>query len=209
MTKEIAEYWGKLTASVHPDDVATFRQESDHGFNLVFPPPAFVGDIVKARVIILDNNGGYDPVITPNEFPDQRAHDEYRQTLSFPRPLNPSARSTSPYYLQRNYTEWLVRGEAALVNGVGYRSVSGKDNAVDRLTKVLPSARFHQEWLRRFLCPLVERGERFVVVHRWSRWNGAADALLGLSNAVRSKLPRSPDLTSAEYLAARKFLANR
>jgi hypothetical protein len=205
----LAEYWGRLRGVVHPDDQSTFAKESGRGFNLSFPPPAFVGDIVNAPVIILENNGGYDPHMTPREFPDESACDEYRETLAAPGPVNPKARSTSPYYLERNYSKWLIAGEAALVNGVAYRSVSGKERAVTRLTKSLPSALFHQRWLHQTLLPLVQRRERFVVLHRWTRWNNAANAFRGLTNAIFSSAPISKDLTPAEFTAAQAFLNER
>jgi len=125
MTKELAKYWSCLSDAVHPCDLDTFGRVSDHGFNLQFPPPAFIGDIVNAPVIILENNGWYDRHMTPGEFPDLKACDEFREMLSAPRPVNPTARSVSRYYLERNYSQWLIRGEAALVNGVAYRSVDG------------------------------------------------------------------------------------
>lgn len=53
MTRVLAEYWAKLDGTVHPDDVSEFEKYPNHGFNLVYPPPAFIGDIVKAPVIIL------------------------------------------------------------------------------------------------------------------------------------------------------------
>jgi hypothetical protein len=209
VTIELAEYWARLNDAVHPDDKDTFRRTSDHGFDLNFPPPAFVGDIVNAPVIILDNNGGYKSDVTPGEFPDQQAHDEYREWLSVPRPVNPTARSMSRYYLERNYSHWLLSGEAALVNGVAYRSANGKARGVERLTRELPSAQFHQKWLCETLAPLARCGKRFIVVHRWTRWNGAANVLRGQSAAIFSSAPVSPDLTRDELVAVQTFLSTR
>jgi hypothetical protein len=209
MTEELAQYWGRLTGAVHPFDADTFRRVGNHGFNLQFPPPAFIGDVLNAPVIILDNNGGYDPVRTPSEFPDLKACDEYRTMLSAPRRVNPTARSMSRYYLERNYSAWLISGEAALVNGVAYRSVDGKAAAVGQLTSELPSARFHQKWLREILVPLAQRGERFVVVHRWGRWNNATNALRGLPTTIFSPAPRSKNLTAKEVAAVQRFLTGR
>ena len=194
---------------MHPDDVSEFEKYPNHGFNLDFPPPAFIGDIVNAPVIILDNNGGYNSELTPGEFPDPKAYDEHREMLANPRPVSPIERTISPYYRKRNYSQWLEDGVAALVNGVAYRSVNGQENEVAQLTKSLPSASFHQKWLRHSILPLVERGERFVVVHRWSRWNGATDAFLGLPNSVISKAPVNKNLTSREVEAVKVFLIDR
>lgn len=209
MTKELADYWSRLTDAVHPDDTENFRFTRDHGFNLDFPPPAFIGDILNAPVIILDNNGGFAQDITPEEFPDERACEDFRATLASPRPLDPKAVSTSPYYLRRNYAKWLINGQAALVNGVAYRSEDGKAPGVGRLTKKLPTALFHQKWLRDVLAPLAVKGERFVVVHRWGRWNGAAEALRGVNTAIFSAAPIAADLTAVEMAAVEGALRNR
>jgi hypothetical protein len=75
------------------------------------------------------------------------------------------------------------------------------------MTKTLPSALFHQRWLQEVLLPQAKRGERFIVVHRWSRWNGAADALRVCRNAVFSSAPVSKDLTAHEIEAGVSFLA--
>lgn len=208
MLSSIVDFWGELEGSVHPKDASVFDQFRDHGFNLDFPPPSYIGDIVNAPVIILDNNGGFDPMVTPGEFPDAEAHNEYRAALRAPCPLDLTQRTLSPYYRSRNYTRLLTSGAAALVNGVAYRSVNGRSNKVAALAKILPSALFHQEWLRRAVLPLVECGERFLVVHRWTRWNGAADIFRQHSQAIFSTAPVSKDLTRQELMAAEKFLHN-
>lgn len=186
-----------------------FERFRDHGFDLEYPPPAYIGDILNAPILILDNNGGFDAKMTPAEFPDPHAHDEFRAALTSSRPLDPSERTVSPYYLSRNYAPLLTTGMAALVNGVAYRSVDRRSNRVAELTKILPSARFHQDWLRQAVLPLVESGERFLVIHRWSRWNGATDPFRGRSGSVFSTAPVSKDLTRQELAAAEIFLRNR
>ena len=209
MLRSIVDYWGKLKGSVHPEDAPVFERFREHGFDLEYPPPAYIGDILNAPVIILDNNGGFNAKMTPAEFPDPRSHDEYRSALAAPRPLNPSSRTVSPYYLARNYTPLLTSGQAALVNGVAYRSINGRSNRVVELTKVLPSARFHQDWLRHAVRPLVESGERFLVIHRWTRWNAATDVFRGRPGSVFSTAPVSKDLTRHELEAAETFLRER
>ena len=206
MTKHLAEYWSMLTGTVHPDDLAEFQKFSSHDFNLDFPPPAFVGDVVNAPVIILDNNGGYNGEQTKLEFPDGEAHDEFRDLLANPRAVNRKERVISSYYLSRNYTRWLEQGVAALVNGIAYRSVDGNSKDVKAMTKTLPSALRHQHWLRHNLYPLVESGHRFVVVHRWARWNGAHKVFEDSPYAIRSSAPISKDLTTREVEAVQEFL---
>jgi len=209
MIESIVDYWTELDRSVHPRDRSTFDQFGDHGFNLEFPPPAYIGDIMNAPIIILENNGGFGADRTPAEFPDKKAHEEFRAMLSAPRPLDLSQRTVSPYYRSRNYTRLLTSGLAAIVNGVPYRSINGRASRVAELTKVLPSALFHQKWLRQAVFPLVESGKRFLIIHRWSRWNGATIIYLGHPNAVFSTAPVSKDLTSQEMIAAEKFLLRR
>lgn len=208
MTQELSDYWANLDGTVHPDDAAEFEKFPEHGFNLDFPPPAFIGDIVNAPVLILENNGGY-AESTRSEFPDMKAHTEFRDLLSNPRPVDRRERTISPYYLQRNYTRWLEDGVAALVNGVAYRSVDGKARDVETMSRTLPSALKHQHWLRNVVLPMARSGERFIVVHRWTRWNSAANVLKGCDNAIFSPAPVSKDLSKAEIHAATTFLERR
>jgi hypothetical protein len=63
----IVRHWSHLSDAVHPSDAPVFYANK-HSFNLEFPPPAFIGDIINAPVILLDANGGFDPIVTPNEF---------------------------------------------------------------------------------------------------------------------------------------------
>jgi len=207
--KSLAAYWSALRDTIHPDDEATFADNSEHGFDLSFPPPAYIGDVENAPIIILDNNGGFDPTMTPNEFRTTGAADGFRRNLAASAGVDPKAPWVSPYYLQRNYTKWLVTGEAALVNGVAYRSVSGREKSVARLTKVLPSALFHRRWLIETVLPSVDSGERFLIVHRWSRWGDVAGTLRGRAGTIHSSAPISKDLTAAEVSAGIAFLRGR
>lgn len=207
--KSLAVYWSALRGTVHPDDEATFAKIPEHGFDLSFPPPAFIGDVENAPIIILDNNGGYDPTMTPGEFRAEGAADGFRGNLERSSVVDPRAPWVSPYYLQRNFTKWLTTGEAALVNGVAYRSVSGREKSVARLTKVLPSAAFHRRWLIETVLPSVDRGERFLIVHRWSRWGEVAATLRGRTGTIHSNAPISKDLTQEEVSAGVEFLSRR
>jgi hypothetical protein len=205
MTRRLADYWARLEHSVHPDDADLLRQHHNHGLNLDYPPPAYVGDIVNAPVVILDNNGGFRADVTPSEFPDTNAHAEHRYRLANPGPAG--RLDTAPYYLGLNFWNYLASGEAALVNGLAYRSTSGESEGVKALTALLPSAQFHRRWLVEDIVPLVESGDRFVVAHRWSRWNEAIKPLRALTNCVFSRVPASPHLSRAEMAAAAAFLA--
>jgi hypothetical protein len=206
MLQAIVDYWRKLKGSVHPDDATTFGRFGEHGFNLDFPPPAYIGDILNAPIIILDNNGGFDMRTTPTEFPDALAHEEFREALAFPQRLDLSARTVAPYYRSRNYTRFLMSGAAALVNGVAYRSVNGDAKRVKELTRILPSAKFHRNWLIQSVLALVNRGERFLVIHRWGRWAPATDVFRAHPNAIFSTAQISKDLSRQELAAAEAFL---
>lgn len=204
--KSLATYWSALRGTVHPEDEATFADNPEHGFDLSFPPPAFIGDVENAPIIILDNNGGFDPAMTPTEFRTMGAADGFRRDLAGSAVTDPRAPWVSPYFLQRNFTKWLISGEAALVNGVAYRSVSGREKSVARLTRALPSAAFHRRWLIETVLPAVDRGERFLIVHRWARWGDVAASLRGRANTIHSTAPISKDLTAKEFAAGRAFL---
>lgn len=207
--KSIVDFWKQLDGAVHPQDAPVFERHGAHGFNLDYPPPAYIGDIVNAPVIILDNNGGYDPVMTPGEFPDGEARAEFRAALASPAPLDTKARHVSPYYRSRNFTRLLASGEAALVNAVAYRSVDGNAPGVKALTRALPSAQSHRDWLQNEVLPFADRGERFVVVHRLSRWLDAVTPFRDHGHAMVSRSSISPDLSLAELSAVEHFLKRR
>ncbi len=207
MTKRLAEYWSRLEGSVHPDDIDAFGRHPGHGFNLDYPPPAFVGDVINAPILVLDNNGGFDASVTPSEFPDEAASDDFRSRLA--NPCSVEQRTAAPYYLKLNFWNWLGSGQAALVNGVAYRSVDRLAAGVENLTRDLPSAQFHRRWLTEDVLPQVKSGERFLIIHRWSRWNKAEQQFRGLPNCVFSTSPVSPNLSRAETAAASEFLSKK
>jgi hypothetical protein len=192
MTCILVDHWQKLVSSVHPDDEPIFRQ-NQHTFNLDYPPPAYLGDVINAPVILLDANGGYNPLDTPLEFRDQSAVNRYIDLLRYPRAIDPA--EISPYYAQRNYAKFIRDGKMALVNAVAYRSPSISQEPLNKsLAKILPSAVVHRMWLRENLLPQAARGERLVIAHRNSLWNlRRAEAPSGVHF---SKNPVSPDLSN-------------
>ncbi|WP_147262970.1 hypothetical protein [Roseiarcus fermentans] len=119
MTSSIREFWRGLDDSVHPDDAPYFKADR-HSFNLEFPPPAFIGDIDNAPVVILMLNGGYDRTLTPAEFarPDDRA--EYLAWIKGERKAFPQ--NLSAYYTQHPEFSLVRDGSAVIVNAVAYRS---------------------------------------------------------------------------------------
>jgi len=81
-TSSLRRFWARLEDSVHPDDKPIFAEYPQHTFNLKFPPPAFVGDVDAAPIVILMSNGGYKPGITEREFPDEASISEYRRIFA-------------------------------------------------------------------------------------------------------------------------------
>ena len=120
----IVDFWEKQTEPIegkwaHPEDAeAPFNQP--HSFNLDYPAGAFVGDLLRAPITILGANGGYDPQMTPQEFPAETAISDYLERLASPSTANWN--EVSPYYGNVNYGKYLFDGRAALVNACAYRS---------------------------------------------------------------------------------------
>ena len=118
----IIDFWKKQTKPikgkwVHPED-ADVLLNSPHSFNLDFPAGAFVGDILRAPVIILAANGGYNPAMTPQEFAGETAISDYLERIVSPSTADWN--SVSPYYHKVNYGRYLFDGRAALVNACAY-----------------------------------------------------------------------------------------
>lgn len=164
----LIDHWRRLDAAVHPDDTAAFGAQP-HNFNLNYPPPAYLGDVENAPFVVLMMNGGYDPVITPKEFPDDLAVARYIDLLHHPRPVDPL--SISPYYDAGNYRRHIASGKLALINAVAYRS--GKlstEPQNKKLAERLPSTALHRRWLREELIPQALGGERVIIAHRNGMW---------------------------------------
>lgn len=188
----LTEHWRQLTGSVHPLDEPVFSKEP-HTFNLDYPPPAFVGDVENAQVLVLMANGGYDPVSTALEFPDQRSRDIYIDRLHNPRPVDPLF--VAPYYAASNFGHLIELGNLAVVNAVAYRSPKISNEPQNRaLAAKLTSTRVHRNWLHEYLVPLAVRGERLVIIHRTALW-GISSKDLSAPNIIFSRNPASPYLS--------------
>ena len=162
----ISKFWSELKTTVHPADAVVIDRYRD-AFNLDYPSPAFTGDVLNARIIILMGNGGYKPRITDREYADPETADWQRRRLREPGPA--IVNRTSPYYLSGERGQRLKDGTACVVNAVAYRS-SEITGDIRRAALELPSAQFHCEWLRRAVVPLAANHRRAVIAHRWKLW---------------------------------------
>ena len=152
---------------VHPDDMEVFLNcKRDDYFNLDYPPPAYVGDIVSAPVVMLLTNGGYSDG-TQNEFSRQGDAERYLERLHDPSLMKPDG--YSGYYLKWNYKHFLKNGDLAIVNVAAYRSPDFS-GARQEIADRLPSVKLHRRWLRETLLPEAKADKRFVVAHRYTHW---------------------------------------
>jgi len=164
----ITEFWCQLTGTIHPADCSVLSRDGAV-FNLKFPPPAFVGDVLRAPIIVLKAVGGYDPETTAKEFEPPDAADEYRQRLWKPRPSEPQF--TAPYYQRGELWCRLMSGNACVVNAVPYRSTSNSvDDKVHQLARALASNSMHKRWLTEAIAPMAADHRRAVIVQHWGLW---------------------------------------
>jgi len=202
----IVRHWSQLDGSVHPLDAHVFAGNT-HSFNLDYPPPAFIGDINNAPVILLEANGGYDPGVTPTEFAAPDAIDRYLDLLRNPRAVHPG--QIAPYYGARNYADLIAAGQVALVNAVAYRSTSiSREPDNRRVAEKLPSTAVHRAWLRDVLIPAASRGERLVIAHRTALWR-IKRSESELHGVVFTTNPVSADMSRATLAEILAFLDDR
>lgn len=210
MISSIRKYWQHLESAVHPEDAPVFASHPRHTFNLDFPPPAFIGDVDNAPVVILLLNGGYDPDKTPAEFARPTDCIEFLDWLKGTRTAIPT--NLSAYYTQQAVFPWVREGSAVIVNAVAYRSpkITDKSESENRnLAKLLPSTKVHNLWLRDELLPDVRNGKRCLVAHRWSLWDFGPETVGPLANVHFSRAPASPYLSNDLKAEIGSWLAGR
>jgi hypothetical protein len=205
----LSNYWSKLRKTpngwIHPDDELTLLHER-HSFNLDFPPPAFVGNVKSARVIILAANGGYDPVVTPSEFAGAGSSAAYVERLAHPEKADWFA--VAPYYTSTNYGELLFSGVAAVVNACAYRSPKiSKEPENRRVIAKLSSVRKNLEWLMNNVLPRAEAGECLIVGKRNGLWNLPA-AVKYSAGYIADPTPVSPHLSKVVLARVRNLLGH-
>lgn len=167
-------FWRRLSGAVHPEDAPIFARSTDHTFNLDYPPPAFIGDIENAPIVVLMANGGFDPIETPREFACPGTQEAYLRWLHGYEGCLPTF--VAPYYGKGRLGAMIKRGQAAMVNAVAYRSKGLSKEAKNRLlAEKLPSLAVHRRWVHDELLPLTREGLRFVIVHRNGMWGLTRD----------------------------------
>lgn len=208
---EIVEFWrGQQEADgqgrwMHRQDRPVLGAES-HSFNLDHPVSPYIGDVLNAPVIILGANAGYDPKLTPTEFPDAASVSAYLARVDDPSQADWSF--VSRYYNDSNYGHLVASGQVVVVNACAYRSPKlseEKDNKA--IIRRLPSATLTRHWLLEAALPMAAKGERLIINNRGGQWRlGAAASARGI---VRDPCPASPLITSTAFRAMADFLADR
>lgn len=200
MVANLSEYWGQLQKTaigwVHPDDGFLLEHEP-HSFNLDYPPPAFVGNISDAPVIVLAANGGYDQTRTSREFEAHESSQLYLERLANPASANWA--EVAPYYQGINYADLLLNGKVAIVNACAYRSkkISEEPNN-KKLIKKLPSVRFNRKWLIEVVLPAANRGERLIAGKRYGLWD-LPPAITSSPGYIADPAPVAPHLSGVVF----------
>lgn len=205
---DIVRYWSQQTRNtenqwIHPEDDQIFRVNT-HSFNLDFPVSPYIGDILSAPVIILGANAGYDPMLTPSEFPDKEAVDAYIERVRMPSSSDWSF--VSKYYHGVNYGHLLAQGKAALINASPYRSRKISEEPENKkLIRNLPSTKFNRQWLLEALIPLAESGRKLVIAKRPGLWNLPPE-IREKKVVVFDPAPVSPNITSNPFSKIKNWL---
>ncbi|MDP2818346.1 MAG: hypothetical protein Q8O29_08710 [Polaromonas sp.] len=200
MSIDLSGYWSKVRQTkqgwAHPDDEDLLGREP-HTFNLDFPPPAFVGDIENAKIIVLAANGGYSASVTPGEFAAIGAADRYLKRLSFP--AEADWQEVAPYYRGINYSELVFSGKAAIVNACAYRSPKISEEPDNRrLIKKLHSAQFTRRWLIEVVLPQMQAGSRVIVGKRHGLWD-LPSSIKQSNGFIADPAPVSPHFSVAVW----------
>lgn len=193
-------YWRRLSGAIHPDDASVFARSAQHNFNLDYPPPAFIGDIENAPIVVLMANGGFDSEKTPREFAHPGTIDAYLRWLHGYEGILPPF--VAPYYGKGRLGALIRKGDAAIVNAVAYRSPKlSEEPESQALAKRLPSVAFHKRWAQDELVPSAQAAQRFLIVHRNGMWGldrSLEQPCLRFSRNPVSSSPSNEVLDSAE-----------
>jgi len=200
----LPDYWSKVRQTeqgwTHQDDEELLGREPNT-FNLEFPPPASVGDIENAKIIVLAANGGYNSSVTPGEFAASGAVNRYLERLV--RQAKAGWREVAPYYRGINYSELVFQGKAVIVNACAYRSPKISEEPDNRrLIKKLLSVQLTRRWLVEVVLPQMQAGERFVVGKRVGLWD-LPNVIKGSKGFIADPAPVSPHLSAVVWARLR------
>lgn len=203
----LAEYWKQLQRKsvgwVHPQDEMLLLNEK-HSFNFDFPPPAFVGNVAKAKIIILAANGGYDPVVTAKEFELPGSTERYVERISNSGIATWS--EVAPYYRGINYADLIFSGKAAIVNACAYRSRKISEEPENKkMIKKLPSVQFHRRWLLETILPEANSGKFLIIGKRHGLW-GLPASIKESRGFIADPAPVSPHLSKVVWEKVNQFL---
>lgn len=174
-------------------------------FDLRFPPPAFIGDVDHAPLVVLMLNGGVASDLQAAEFPTPEDTTEYIDWLAGRRKEPPTR--LSPYYTRNRIYPWIESGQAVIVNAIAYRSHSiTKEPNNKAIRRILPSALLHRRWLLNEVLPAVKAGKRKVIAHRPGLWDLDRREH---SDFLYSPNPVSEHLSRAMWDCASQWLASR
>ena len=173
--RDIVDFWAGQQAKSsngewsHKLDRPKFTADN-HGFHLSFPVSPYIGNILEAPVIMLNLNGGYDPLMTPAEFASPGADEAYLMRVA--QPADGDWTFVSEYYDALHYGQYIRSGRIALINACAYRSSNLPTGSPARaVAESLPSVAFHRQWLSEALVPAARSGNRVIVANRWGLWN--------------------------------------
>ena len=198
IAKPLIKFWSELEDTVHPRDKQVLNRYPE-AFKTEYPPPAYIGDIISARIFLLWANGGYHPERTVREFESPGSVEAFRDRLRNPRPW-----TTLRFKAQPTLRKWLETGNAAIINAMGYRSekLTRQHRAI---ADELPSVQFHRKWFHSHLLPAC--GRVMIIVHRPRLWKLRKDDLstnhhlLFTDNPASGYLPNWVTERGEEFIA--------
>lgn len=178
-----------------------------HSFNLDHPVSPYIGDVLNAPIIILNANAGYNPKLTPSEFPDTAAAQAYVARVDDPSKGDWSF--VSRYYDDTNYGHWVASGDAVVVNACAYRSPKlSEEDDNKKIISRLPSSILTRRWLLEGVLPMAKTGERLIVVNRGGQWRLPRE-FATTSGVTADPYPRFPRLFRDQIADIEQFLASR
>lgn len=208
---ELTAFWRGRQAEAHGiwchEEDRELLGTRGHRFNLDYPVSPYVGNVLDAPVVILNANAGYNPAMTPSEFPDAAAFEAYVARVD--NPTGADWTGVSQYYDGTNYGHLVLAGKAALVNACAYRSPKISEEPENRvLIRRLPSCMFTRNWLLEALLPAANRGERLVVAKRYGLWDLPPEVYAG-EGVVKDTVPAGKHLAAVTKEKVEAFLESR